>query len=253
MHHPIDSETLDEALVRAANLLRPAKNVLVLTGAGISAESGLATFRGSGGLWEGHRVEDVATPRAFARNPALVWRFYNARRAALRTVQPNPGHHALLSLEQRLGAGHFTLATQNVDGLHHAAGSRNVLELHGSIRRIRCTGCTEVQDRGTEVLDDLPHCISCKSLLRPDVVWFEEALPEEPWHEAKRAVARCEVFLVIGTSAVVYPAAGLVGSARYTGARVIEINLERTPASDSADVSLHGPSGQVLPRLLESL
>src|SRR5207249_11848411 len=131
----------DEALRRAAGWLREAARVAVLTGAGISAESGLATFRGAGGLWEGHRVEDVATPMAFQRDPALVWRFYNLRRAAVAAVQPNPGHRALVALEQRLGRN-FTLVTQNVDGLHQAAGSKNVLEVHGTIRRVRCTRCT---------------------------------------------------------------------------------------------------------------
>ena len=250
MHHPIEPEDLDEALARAADLLRGARRVAALTGAGVSAESGLATFRGSGGLWEGHRVEEVATPTAFARDPALVWRFYNARRAALRAVRPNPGHEALVALEDRFGPDGFTLATQNVDGLHRDAGSRNVLELHGSLRRVRCTGCEVVEDRGTEELGDLPCCAACGGLLRPDVVWFEEPLPVGPWHEAKRAAERCDVFLVVGTSAVVYPAAGLVPSARYSGARVIEVNLERTAASATADVGLYGPSGQVLPGLL---
>ena len=134
-------DALAQSLIRAAAILVKADRVAVLTGAGISAESGLATFRGSGGLWEGHRVEDVATPRAFARNPALVWRFYNMRRANLAAVAPNPGHHALVALEKHLGPGAFTLVTQNVDGLHQAAGSNNVLEIHGAIRRVRCVGC----------------------------------------------------------------------------------------------------------------
>jgi NAD-dependent deacetylase len=252
MHHPIHHEDLPEALARAADYLRPARRVAVLTGAGISAESGLATFRGAGGLWEGQRVEDVATPFAFRRDPTLVWRFYNARRAGLRTAEPNPGHRALVRLEGRLGDG-FTLITQNVDGLQRAAGSRNVLEVHGSLRRVRCTGCGAVTDRGTEPLDELPHCRACGRLLRPDIVWFEEPLPEDVWRKAANAAAACECFLVVGTSAVVYPAAGLVLTARDRGARVIEVNLERTPATGHADVSLFGPSGEVLPRLLDAL
>jgi NAD-dependent deacetylase len=252
MHHPRHHDDLPEALERAAGYLRPARRVAVLTGAGISAESGLATFRGGGGLWEGHRVEDVATPSAFRRDPQLVWRFYNLRRAALRTARPNPGHEALVRLEERLKGG-FTLITQNVDGLHRAAGSRNVLEVHGSLRHVRCTGCGTAGDRGTEPLDDLPHCPSCGGLLRPDVVWFEEALPEGVWRRAEQAALGCECFLVVGTSAVVYPAAGLVLLARDRGASVIEVNLERTPATGHADVSLFGPSGQVLPALLEKL
>ena len=170
----------DAALEHAARLLRPAKKVAVLTGAGISAESGLATFRGQGGLWEGHRVEDVATPWAFLRDPALVWRFYNLRRANLAAVQPNPGHLALAALEQRLGPN-FTLVTQNVDGLHQAAGNENVLEIHGSIRRVRCSVCAFVADNAVIALPDLPRCESCNALLRPDVVWFGEPLPGEIW------------------------------------------------------------------------
>jgi NAD-dependent deacetylase len=251
MHHPIHDGP-EDALDRAAELLGAATEVAVLTGAGVSAESGLATFRGAGGLWEGHRVEDVATPLAFRRDPALVWRFYNARRANLREVRPNPGHQALVSLEDRFGA-RFTLATQNVDGLHAAAGSRRVLELHGSLRRVRCTQCGRVEDRATEPLPDLPRCAACGALLRPDVVWFDEALPDAEWHEAKRAADRCDCFLVVGTSAVVYPAAGLIHSARYDGAKVIEVNLEKTGASAAADVGLYGPSGELLPRLVERL
>src|SRR5438874_6269552 len=152
MHPPMDQETLDDALEQAARLLRPAKRVAVLTGAGISAESGLATFRGAGGLWEGSRVEEVATPFAFRRDPALVWRFYHARRAAVASARPNPGHHALVALEDRFGSARFTLITQNVDGLHRAAGSRHLLELHGNLARVRCTGCGRLDDRGTEPL-----------------------------------------------------------------------------------------------------
>jgi len=244
---------MEDALNKAAQVLRAAKHVAVLTGAGISAESGLATFRGAGGLWEGHRVEDVATPRAFARDPALVWRFYNLRRANLATVQPNPGHHALVDLENRFGADSFTLITQNVDGLHQAAGSRRVLEIHGAIRRVRCTGCEKTADRGVEPLAALPTCTGCGALLRPDVVWFEESLPYQIWFAAEEAVRYCDCFLVVGTSAIVYPAAGLVLQARDNDAAVIEVNLEATDASRHADVCLRGPSGQILPKLVERL
>jgi NAD-dependent deacetylase len=249
MHPSVDE--FEEALARAARYLRGAQQVAVLTGAGISAESGLATFRGAGGLWEGQRVEDVATPYAFERDPALVWRFYNARRANLKTVEPNPGHHALVQLEQRLGE-RFTLITQNVDGLHARAGSRCVLELHGNLARVRCTGCERIADRGGETLADLPRC-ECGSLLRPDIVWFHEMLPPGVWEEAERAARVCQCFLVVGTSAVVYPAAGLIDIARDHGAWVIEVNVERTSASTHADVGLYGPSGQVLPRLVDQL
>jgi len=251
MHHPI-GDGLEDALDRAAEWLRAATKLVVLTGAGVSAESGLATFRGAGGLWEGQRIEDVATPSAFRRDPALVWRFYNLRRANLGQARPNAGHQALVALEDRFGE-HFTLATQNVDGLHRAAGSRRVLELHGSLLRVRCTGCDRVEDRGTEALPDLPHCAACGALLRPAVVWFGEALPMREWEEAQQAAERCDCFLVVGTSAVVFPAAGLIHSARFAGARVIEVNLEKTDASAAADIGLYGPSGELLPQLVERL
>ena len=251
MHPPVDTDDLDDALRQTARWLAKASRVAVLTGAGVSAESGVPTFRDAGGLWEGHRVEDVATPSAFARNPEVVWRFYNARRAALRTVRPNPGHHALVALEERLGPDRFALITQNVDGLHRAAGSRNVLEIHGSLARVRCTGCGRVEDRPGEALVDLPHCGPCGALLRPDVVWFEEMLPEGVWEKAVTAASSCGCFLVVGTSAVVYPAAGLIGTARARGCRVVEVNLEPTAVSHRVDVGLYGPSGEILPRLVE--
>jgi NAD-dependent deacetylase len=248
-----DAAELEVALENAAGMLRRAKRVAVMTGAGVSAESGLPTFRGGGGLWEGHRVEDVATPGAFRRDPTLVWRFYHARRAKLWSVQPNPGHLALVALEERLGPGRFTLITQNVDGLHRAAGSKRVLELHGNLSRVRCSGCDRVEDRPHEALDELPRCTHCRQLLRPDVVWFGEALPRDIWAEAELAAAQCDCFLVVGTSAIVYPAAGLVHQAKAQGAGVIEVNLTETEASDTADVSLFGPSGEILPRLIERM
>src|SRR5262245_37924454 len=204
MHHPVDHGEQEAKFLRAAVLLARARRVAVLTGAGVSAESGVATFRGAGGLWEGHRVEEVATPEAFERDPTLVWRFYNMRRANLRTIRPNPGHHALAALEGHFGAG-FTLVTQNIDGLHAAAGSRNVLEVHGNIWRIRCSGCEARLDRAGVDLPDLPRCPACGALMRVDVVWFGENLPEDVWRAACRATAECQAFLVVGTSAVVYP------------------------------------------------
>jgi NAD-dependent deacetylase len=251
MHPVVDDGDLDEALPRAADGLRRAARVAVLTGAGVSAESGLATFRGAGGLWEGHPVEDVATPEAFRRNPELVWRFYNARRAALRTARPNPGHLALADLERRWGE-RFALVTQNVDGLHQAAGSRRVLELHGGLARVRCTGCKVVADRAGEDLPDLPRCGACGELLRPDIVWFHEMLPDGVWRAACEAVEACDCLLVVGTSAVVYPAAGLITMARALGGGVIEVNLE--PAAETAGaIGLYGKSGEILPRLVQML
>jgi NAD-dependent deacetylase len=251
VHAPIDDD-VEAALERAADCLRRAARVAVLTGAGVSAESGVATFRGAGGLWEGHRVEDVATPEAFRRDPLLVWRFYNMRRAALRACRPNPGHRALAELEDRLGSENFALITQNIDGLHRAAGSRNVLEIHGSLSRVRCSKCPASADRGLEDLPELPRCEQCGHLLRPDVVWFHEMLPEDVWSAAAQATAQSECFLVVGTSAVVYPAAGLIGAAKSSGAAVVEVNLAPTGAAAGA-IGLYGPSGSLLPRLVEKV
>jgi NAD-dependent deacetylase len=245
-----DRPSWADDLPRAAAILRQARRVAVLTGAGISAESGVPTFRASDGLWEGHRIEDVATPRGFARDPRLVWRFYNARRANLRGVQPNPAHYALVELERRLPGDHFTLATQNVDTLHTLAGSQRVLELHGNIRRVRCSRCDYRADRQLEPLPDLPECPECGALLRPDIVWFYEPLPEAVWETAWLAVAQCDCLLVVGTSAVVHPAAGLIELAKQHDAAVIEVNLDQTAASHLADVSLLGKAGQILPQLV---
>ncbi len=170
----------------------------------------------------------------------------------LAQAQPNAGHRALVALEERFGE-RFTLATQNVDGLHQAAGSRRVFELHGSLREVRCTACDGIDDRGTELLPDLPRCAACGALLRPAVVWFEEALPDREWQAAQEAVERCDCFLVVGTSAIVFPAAGLIHQAHYAGAKVIEINLEKTGASAAADAGLYGPAGEILPQLVERL
>jgi len=242
---------MNAELERAAAALRAAERVCVLTGAGVSAESGVPTFRASDGLWEGHPIEEVATPFGFKKNPQLVWDFYNARRANVRTVKPNPGHHALIQLEERF-PGRFTLATQNVDGLHRVAGSKNLLELHGSLYRTRCTGCHEVKDRGLEPLARLPMC-ECGAMLRPDIVWFHEALPENVWEAAEIAASECDAMMVVGTSAIVHPAASLVPIAkRSNGATVIEVNLTRTEASHHADIGLYGPSGEVLPKLLST-
>jgi NAD-dependent deacetylase len=250
----------ERAVREAAEALGRATGVAVLTGAGVSAESGVPTFRASEGLWEGHRIEDVASPDGFRRDPRLVWQFYNGRRANVARVEPNPGHRVLSDLEQRFGDG-FTLVTQNVDGLHQQAGNRNVLEVHGSLRRTRCTECGAVKDRGLEPLADMPTCELCGGLLRPDIVWFGELLPPAVWERAVAAVEACDVFLVVGTSAVVHPAAGLISLARRpsdwlgTGERatVIEVNLTETVASHSADIGLYGPSGHTLPRVLERL
>ena len=222
--------------------LREAQSIAVLTGAGISAESGIPTFRGPGGLWRNFRPEELATPEAFERDPQLVWEWYLWRRRLIAEAKPNAGHLALVELERRTPS--FTLITQNVDGLHDVAGSQRILKIHGDIWHSRCSACSyQRRDRST-VEVPLP-CPECGAMLRPGVVWFGESLPRIVWDEAERAVSQADVLLVAGTSATVYPAAGLLHLARY----VIEVNQEETPFSDRVAVSLRGSCGEVLPRL----
>jgi NAD-dependent deacetylase len=243
---------LDALLARAADALRKARHVCVLTGAGISAESGIPTFRDAlTGLWAKFRPEDLATPEAFERDPKFVWDWYEFRRELVRQAEPNPGHFALAELAGRVPR--FTLVTQNVDGLHQRAGSKGVLEYHGNILRDRC--CVEliIADRSEDSRHGLPRCAACGGLLRPDVVWFGEAIPRGPMLAAAGAAESCDVFLSIGTSSLVYPAAGLAESALRAGATVIEVNPERTDLSRAADIVLGGPSGLLLPRLLAAL
>jgi NAD-dependent deacetylase len=232
-------------LTRARDLLSRATRIAVLTGAGISAESGIPTFRGAGGLWRNFRPEDLATTEAFQRNPATVWEWYRWRRDLIGQAEPNAGHRALAILEQR--TPQFTLITQNVDGLHDRAGSRRILKVHGDIWINRCFSCAREVD--TLPPDELPRCV-CGDLLRPGVVWFGEALPQGVWRDAERAASTADVLLVVGTSAQVYPAAGLVPSAQRNGASVIEVNLEETPFSSSVDIALRGASGEILPQII---
>jgi NAD-dependent deacetylase len=228
--------------------LRDASSIAVLTGAGVSAESGVPTFRGNHGLWKQYRAEDLATPGAFARDPKLVWEWYNWRRTLIAEAKPNPGHYALAAAEAR--ARKFTLITQNVDGLHELAGSRNVLRLHGSIWMLRCLDCRrEHEDRRTPLPEIPPRC-ECGGMLRPGVVWFGESLPPKIWQDAETAARQADLFLLIGTSAMVYPAAGLASMAKSSGARVVEINIAETGLSDSIDEFLQGPSGELLPQLI---
>lgn len=233
---------------QARSWIASSSRVTALTGAGVSAESGIPTFRGATGLWKQFRAEDLATPEAFARDPKLVWQWYDWRRGLIALAKPNPGHYALATLETRMPG--FTLITQNVDGLHQAAGSRNVLEVHGSIWTLRCTRCGRSWVERTVPQADLPQC-DCGAVARPGVVWFGENLPRDVWQSAEQAAQDCEVFLMVGTSAQVYPAAGLAYLAKECGARVIEINTEQTQMSNAVDCSLLGPSGEILPRLVQ--
>lgn len=227
-----------------------ARRVCVMTGAGISAESGIPTFRGAGGLWRQFRPEDLATPEAFRREPKLVWEWYDWRRGLVRAAQPNAGHVALAQFERSRPEG-FALVTQNVDGLHERAGSERVWKLHGDIWTLRCVSCgAEARDERVPLPELPPRCESCGGMLRPGVVWFGEPLPAEALDAAFQAATACEVMLVVGTSAQVYPAAALAPLAQQAGARVIEVNMEETPHSGLADVPLRGAAGKILPQIL---
>jgi NAD-dependent deacetylase len=234
-----------------ATALRKARKVAVLTGAGISAESGVPTFRDAQtGLWAKYRPEELATPEAFLRNPKMVWEWYLHRRETLGGAEPNPGHFALADIERRVMS--FTLVTQNVDGLHAKAGSRNIIELHGNILRTKCFDAGHPVDRLLENARVPPHCPSCDSLLRPDVVWFGEMLPDGAMERASEAALDCEVFLCVGTSAMVYPAAELPATAKRGGAVVVEVNPDPSPVADFADFTLAAPSGIALPALVKA-
>jgi len=234
--------------------LRPPTSVFVLTGAGVSAESGVATFRDANGLWENHRVEEVATPEAFAADPALVWKFYGQRRAQALTVAPNPAHRALAALEARLGDD-FYLCTQNVDALHEAAGSTRIVHMHGELMKSRCSdpACpTAPFADERHAFAELPRC-ACGALQRPHIVWFGE-MPFE-MQPIRRRVQRAAVFLCVGSSGVVYPAAGLVGEMQYRrsmgeAVRSIYVGLERPANAASFDEVHVGKAGELLPELL---
>ena len=230
-------------------IIAHSKRITVLTGAGISAESGVPTFRGSGGIWRDYQVTDVATPQAFARDPELVWEFYNWRRDLISKITFNAGHTALVTLEKHVNE--FTLITQNVDGLHREAGSRRLLEIHGNLWEVKCTKCDLLTMDRSRNMGKLPKCSQCGGLLRPHVVWFGESLDPEIIHKAIEASRNCELMLIIGTSGIVQPAASLAYQAKAENAVVAEINIEQTPQSGHMDFVLTGKSGEILPILVE--
>jgi NAD-dependent deacetylase len=236
-----------DPVLEARARIEAATRIVALTGAGISAESGVPTFRGPGGLWRSYRPEDLATPAAFERDPALVWEWYDWRRAVIARARPNPGHDALARLEAR--AQPFTLVTQNVDGLHQLAGNRNIIHLHGDIWTIRCTRCGAAREDRTVPLPAIPPRCACGALERPGVVWFGEALPAGAMERAAHEVAEADVVLVVGTSGVVWPAAGLVPLALRAGIPVIEVNPEGTEFSGQV-IAIRGRAGEVLPRIV---
>jgi NAD-dependent deacetylase len=230
-----------------------ARRVAVLTGAGISAESGVPTFRGGGDseiwTWRGRPVTELSSAELMRTDPKLVWEWFDYRRGMLVDVQPNAGHYALANWEPRFEE--FTLITQNIDDLHRAAGSLNVLEVHGNIWRARCLRCASTFEARETPLEDVPRCFVCGAAARPDVVLFGEMLPEGVFERAEQAAERADLFFVIGTSAVVYPAAGLPVAAKQAGARVIEVNPELTDISFLADYTLLGKAGEILPQFLK--
>lgn len=252
--------------------LRSSRKIAVLTGAGISAESGVPTFRGGGGLWQRHEAKNLATPEAWAADPGLVWAFHEHLRRTVNACAPNPAHLALVGLETRWreSGGTFTLLTQNIDGLHEAAGSREVVRLHGSLWEVRCTACGEVtpnrdvpitpafeggapgDELGAQRIPEahLPRC-RCGGVQRPHVVMFGEEIASKDLVACADAIDHCHLMMVIGTSAVVYPAAGLVPLAKRYGTVIVEVNLEPTGVSDLCDFSFLGKAGEILPSLLD--
>ncbi len=240
---------IPEALIDA---LRSSRHVCVLTGSGISAESGVPTFRDAQtGLWEKYDPHELATPEAFLRDPELIWKWYRWRRDLVAKVEPNAGHRALVELQAQVNE--FTLITQNVDGLHQRAGSKDVIEFHGNIFEDRCfvEGCVVEDAKGNS--NEVPTCPACGGNLRPGVVWFGEAIPVSALHDATKAASTCDLFFSIGTSSLVWPAAGFAETAREAGARIVEINPNETPLSNTCDFWFNDTAGSVLPELLSRL
>jgi NAD-dependent deacetylase len=240
-------ELPDDVIVACA----PSQQVVVLTGAGISAESGVPTFRGEEGLWKKYRAEELATPRAFQANPTLVWEWYEWRRGIIAEAEPNAGHQAIAEMEQIYPR--FTLITQNVDGLHRRAGSTKLIEIHGNLWDLRCVAEGTVWEDTRVPLPEIPPRCECGALLRPHVVWFGESLDQEDLARANRLIEECELLIVVGTSAVVQPVASFPLMAKQAGAFVIEVNMAPTPISGLVDASFQGKAGEILPPFLEQV
>ena len=230
-------------------LLVPPTNVVVFTGAGVSAESGVPTFRGKNGLWNEFNVQELATPQAFAANPARVWEWYRWRMELISRVDPNAGHHVISWMERFFSE--FTLITQNVDGLHDRAGNQHTFKLHGDLWEVRCVQCSKTTKLATVPLHPLPPVCECRGTLRPGVVWFGEFLPEREFSQSVAATEHCQLFFSVGTSAEVYPAAQLPMIAKEKGAYVVEINIEPSALASQTDEVLIGKAGEILPMIQE--
>ena len=241
---------MEKEIAKAYEFMRGAEKVVVLTGAGISAESGIPTYRGDEGLWRNRSPQELATAESFSKNPELVWEWYDSRRAVMKQARPNAGHLAITALERK--KRDFTLITQNIDGLHLVAGTRNVIELHGSIWEIRCVKCSRVEKNYQVPLPELPPmCGTCGEAMRPNTVWFEEMIPMERIDRSLLAIEECGLLVIVGTSGVVEPAASMGLIAKKSEKPVVEINLEVTPGTGLYDASILGKSGEVLPLLVE--
>lgn len=233
-------------------ILQNAEKVVVFTGAGMSAESGIPTFRGEDGIWKKLRPEELANFNAFMKNPELVFEWYQHRRNIIEKCEPNPGHYAIAEMEK-----HFkkvTIVTQNIDALHHRAGSKNILELHGNITRNYCLSCnTFYNSNEIKFIERKPICENCGGLVRPDVVWFGEGLPQDIWNEAEQAAKFCDLCIIVGTSGVVYPAAYIPMYAKEANAYVVDINISPSELSSRCDLFLSGKSGEILPLIVEEI
>jgi NAD-dependent deacetylase len=236
---------------RLLKRLEKAYSVAVLTGAGISASSGIPTFRSKDGIWKKFKPEELANYNAFVKNPKLVWEWYGWRRNLIKNVRPNPAHYALVDLENIFKD--FAVITQNVDNLHSLAGSNKLIELHGNIMRNKCIECGKPFEGDFNLKEGIPKCTTCGGMIRPDVVWFGENLPEDQIMAAQELAMRCEVFFSIGTSSIVEPAASLPYMAKGNGAYLVEINIEETPLTGSANEFIQGPADKILPELIVKL
>lgn len=241
---------MTESIERIVKKIRGAKKIVFFTGAGISAESGISTFRGAGGLWNKLKPEELASFDAFMKNPDRVWDWYQYRKEIIHQSQPNAAHLAIAEAEKYFPE--VTVVTQNIDNLHRRAGSSTVHELHGNIEKNYCIGCGRRYDSPGFAANGVPKC-QCGSLIRPDIVWFGEMLPEEAYQASEKAAQSCDAVFVIGTSAVVYPAAQIPIIAKRTGAFLIEINIEKTELSRMADISIFGKAGEIMPAILNEI